>query len=83
MTKERFGELLKGKRLSAGMTQRDLALAIKVYPEAISRYEHGKCLPRVDMFRDIVVALGCQPGDLLDFTESPESSGESQGSDPS
>lgn len=49
---------LKQRRLQLGMTQIDLALAAGTNNRAISRYEHGRRLPKLQEVLDLANAMG-------------------------
>ena len=41
-----LGESLRARRLAAGFTSHDVALACCITPTAMSRLEHGRAVPR-------------------------------------
>ena len=40
-----FGEKLRNHRKKMNMTQEDVAAAVGVSPQAVSKWENGECLP--------------------------------------
>ena len=66
----KFSENLKAARKAAGLTQKDLAEAIGVTPEAIWDYEAGKSDPRVSSLVNIAKALNLSVDALLGYEAS-------------
>ena len=59
---------------------KDLASAIGITEANLSLLRTGKVKGvRFETLARICVALGCKPGDILDFTEGPEDEGASTG----
>ena len=54
-----FGNILKDLRLSKGMSQRRLAVALDVQPAAISSWERGITFPSILYACDIADYFGC------------------------
>ncbi|MGN0484658.1 MAG: helix-turn-helix domain-containing protein [Lachnospiraceae bacterium] len=44
-----IGEKIRELRIKSGLTQRDLAEALKVVPQAVSRWEHMEADPSVEL----------------------------------
>lgn len=55
---------IKFFREKAGMTQRELAKALGIWPSAISMWETGDRLPRSDKLPELAKILGCSIDDL-------------------
>ncbi|MFO0965502.1 MAG: helix-turn-helix transcriptional regulator [Gemmataceae bacterium] len=60
-----FGEKLRELRLSAGLSQADLARAAQVTTNYISRLEGGGAAPGIDLVARLCSALGATVGDLV------------------
>lgn len=52
-----FGEYLKTVRVSSGMTQFDLAIAMNINPQNISAIERGEVTPTLFWIHNLCVAL--------------------------
>jgi transcriptional regulator with XRE-family HTH domain len=63
-------------RREAGMTVRQLSAASDSTVAALTRYEQGHSLPRVETLRRIVAAMG---GTMMDLYRAQQSAGESTG----
>ena len=53
-----IGERIKNLRISAGLTQEELALKIGLKKQNISRYENSHCEPNIRTAKKIADALG-------------------------
>lgn len=60
-----MGEKLKAARLSAGLTQTQLAEAVGCKQKDISRYESGLHEPGALTLKKIAQVLGCSMDDLV------------------
>lgn len=60
-----MGEKIRQARERAGMSQRELALAIGVDPSAISLWETGRNGPTISNLYKLASILGVEPGSLL------------------
>ena len=65
-----FSRRLKSIRESRGLTQRELGERINTTANVVSNWEIGSGKPRLDLFRDLCIALNCPPGDLLGLSPS-------------
>lgn len=66
-----FGHRLKAIRESRGMTQREVGERIGTVGNVVSNWEIGcSGKPRLDLFRELCIALNCPPGDLLGLSPS-------------
>lgn len=54
----KLGEQLKAARLAAGMTQRQLAFAIRSEQATVSKWELGKITPTTKTVKKLLAALG-------------------------
>jgi transcriptional regulator with XRE-family HTH domain len=61
----RFGKALRDRRLAAGVTQLDLAVASGLSEVYISRLERGINSPSVEALAELAKALGAKSSDLL------------------
>lgn len=52
------GELLRGRRLAHGLSQRELAIRAGTRQSTISRIETGREIPTVDRLDGLLVAMG-------------------------
>lgn len=53
------------KRLSIGISQRDLAEKVGVTDSAVCQYETGKRSPSIETLKKIAEVLGCSVDDLI------------------
>ncbi|WP_020472314.1 helix-turn-helix domain-containing protein [Zavarzinella formosa] len=60
-----FGILLKQARLSAEMTQEDLAVKALLTREYVSLLERDKRSPTIEVFIRLVRAVGLSPGEVI------------------
>lgn len=58
------GDLIKKARISAGMTQAELAERLGITPQAVSQYERGIKNPKLETVKRISEALGVLVPDL-------------------
>ena len=61
----RFGQNLRQARRAAGLSQADLAVAIKLTRTSISNIEKGRQKVLLHTFGEMLHALSVQPGELL------------------
>ncbi len=61
----RLGDILKERRLQAGMTERDMALAIQRSRTYVRAYESGKASVTVEDLEAAASALGSTLGNLI------------------
>ena len=59
-----IGRLIREARITAGMTQTDLALSAELSKDTISMYEKGAKIPRTDVFLRILQATGLSWSDI-------------------
>lgn len=64
-----LGENLKKARKASGMTQKDLADQLQVYPKDISRWENGERTPSAMALRKICAALGASADEILELNK--------------
>lgn len=60
-----IGAQLRTLRISAGLSQRDLALAVNRGQPAVSAWESGRSNPSIDNLPAIAAALGVRVTDLI------------------
>ncbi|HLT91490.1 MAG TPA: helix-turn-helix transcriptional regulator [Woeseiaceae bacterium] len=65
-----FGELVRKRRLSAGISQEALAAAAECHPTYISLLENGRRNPSLDTMIRLARALDCPAWKLVRETES-------------
>lgn len=63
---ERFGDNLKRCRERAGITRGQLARMIEIDPTAISFFESGKRMPRLDTLVKLTSVLDCTADELIE-----------------
>lgn len=59
-----FGKIIQDAREAADMTQTQLATALNVQQQTVSRWEAGRMIPRVAIIPDIAKALGLDSDEL-------------------
>ena len=64
-----IANMLRGFRVSAGYTQKDLGLIVGVSNSTISRLENNKRRPTVQEAKRIASALKLAPQAILEFSE--------------
>lgn len=64
-----LGTNLKKTRQSAGMTQKDLAEQLGVYPKDISRWENGERTPSAIALGKICRALHASADEILELKQ--------------
>lgn len=62
-----ISENIKRARKNAGLTQKQLADAIGVYPKDVSRWERGERTPAADYIKKICITLKLSADDLLEI----------------
>lgn len=60
-----FGNFIKDKRISKGLSQAEVARLLNISQQAYCRYEQGTRDPGLTMIRQIADVLGFQPGDFF------------------
>ena len=60
-----FGKNLKKIRKEHGLSQKELAKAIKISPQNICRWERGEAYPQIIWVYEIAEVLGIEPRELL------------------
>lgn len=60
-----MGEKIRMFREKAGMTQKELADALKLNQTSVSRWETGEHNPTASKIVQIAQVLNCLPGDLF------------------
>ena len=64
-----IGDNIKKARISAGLTQKELAKKMDVSPQMISLYEKGRRAPKVETIQRIADAIGCNVQQLFPAIE--------------
>ena len=62
-----FGKKLRDMRRLMGLTQQDLAEALNVSSQAVSKWERGKAFPNMSKMPAIAKLLNTEVSDLVDF----------------
>jgi DNA-binding XRE family transcriptional regulator len=60
-----LGRNLKARRLSAGLTQQQVAARVGVPLDLVAQLERGCSDPTLDLLNDLAVAVGCEAHELL------------------
>lgn len=60
-----MGEKIRMFREKAGMTQKELADALKLNQSSVARWETGEQNPTASKISQIAQVLNCLPGDLF------------------
>lgn len=63
---QKFGRRLADLRQRSGKTQREVAAALDVTPQAVSKWERGLSCPDVLMLNDLASALGVTIANLFE-----------------
>lgn len=63
---QKFGRRLAVLRQRSGKTQREVAAALDVTPQAVSKWERGLSCPDVLMLNDLASALGVTIANLFE-----------------
>ena len=58
MNQEKIGKLIAECRKEKKMTQVELANKLSVTDKSVSKWENGKCLPDVSLYKDLCNILG-------------------------
>ena len=72
---QRFSRALRTRRLSAGLTQAELARQSHVTTSYITRLERAMSAPGIDLVDRLAQALGCTVSDLLPTSDPPDQTG--------
>ena len=70
---EQIGEKIASQRKTKGMTQNELAEALFVTHQAVSKWENGKSLPSIEVLVELTNLFGVSIEYLLENTEIKES----------
>ena len=62
---EELGERIKAARLARRFTQTDLANALQVSPQAVSKWERGENAPDIALIPNLAILLGVSTDRLL------------------
>lgn len=62
-----LGENIRKARKAAGVTQKELAERLQVYPKDISRWENGERTPSVQAFAKICRELNASADEILEL----------------
>lgn len=60
-----FGKNLRNARINKGMSQKELAERVGVFPSVISRYENSNRSPHADNIHKFAKALDISPAELI------------------
>lgn len=60
-----MGKKLRAARLSAGLTQTELAEKVGCHQKDVSRWEAGQHAPGARTLKKLAVALGCSVDELI------------------
>lgn len=71
---QKFGRRIADLRLQSGLTQRQIATAVGVSIQAVSKWERGLSCPDMMLLDEIAVALGVGIVDLFEDQASHVSS---------
>ena len=66
---KRFGENVKEARREVGISQDDLAAAVKIHRTYMGRLERGESNPPLWTIYKIAIALKKKPGDLINLAK--------------
>ena len=58
MNQEKIGKFIAALRKKQNLTQEQLAEKLGVTDKSVSRWENGKCLPDVSLYKDLCNILG-------------------------
>lgn len=56
---------LKAARINKGLTQEDLATALKVTKKTVGSWEMGKTMPKIDKIQLLCALLDCSYDDII------------------
>lgn len=65
MTDSKATSPITAARKAAGMSQQQLADALGIAQQHVSRWERGERTPRIATLKRIAAVLGCSPRDLI------------------
>ena len=65
MDQEKIGKFIASLRKEKGLTQEELAEILGVSNKSVSRWENGKCLPDVSLYKDLCHILGITLNELF------------------
>jgi len=69
-----IGSKIKTLRLSKSMTQEQLAKALHVSAQAVSKWENGKCMPDYSIIQKLCEAIHVTLPELMDGEDAADSS---------
>ena len=64
----RIGARIRALRFQAGLTQAEVAEAVGIAPESMSRIERGRFNPSTDLVARLAKAIGVEVGSLFDHS---------------
>lgn len=70
-TKEEIGQIIKKSRISAGLTQKQVATSISRPQQTIASWESGKSQPDANTLFELFQVLGCSVDEAFGFTKQP------------
>lgn len=62
-----FSDRIKEARLERNLTEEQLAELIGISPRTYRNYETGKTVPRIEIIRNLCIALDTSSDDLLEM----------------
>lgn len=62
-----FSDKIKEARLERNLTEEQLAELIGISPRTYRNYETGKTFPRIEIIRNLCIALDTSSDDLLEM----------------
>lgn len=62
-----FSDKIKEARLERNLTEEQLAELIGISPRTYRNYETGKTVPRIEIIRNLCIALDTSSDDLLEM----------------
>ena len=65
MNQEKIGKFISSLRKEQNLTQEQLAEKLGVSNKSVSRWENGKCLPDVSLYKDLCHILGITLNDFF------------------
>jgi len=75
----KIGNFIAYLRRAKGLTGEKFAERLGVSPQAVSKWENGRCLPETALLPEIAASLGVTADELLDPPETPQAAGRPAG----
>ena len=67
-----FKDEVKNRRRALGMTQLELAYALKITPTTVSKWERGAAKPKFEILADLARVLGITEQELVRSDENDD-----------